>query len=214
MFKSKIAMLAVTSAVSFLSLPALAAESAQVNVKGTLVPTACNINISGIADFGSIVVADIPTNGALGSKTVNYNIACNGKTSVAFSAKADELTNNALQGSLGQDNNTSIGYYMINTGTHADADGESRVVLASQNNGVTWLSTITNTSYQNLQLDGSSLTTWGTVASDMHSNGTASTFSNVKGTFNISAFVNKSLADTLTDKLSFETNTTLTLQYL
>jgi|GEM_PF-4069082 len=214
MFKSKIAMLAVTSAVSFLSLPALAAESAQVNVKGTLVPTACNINISGIADFGSIVVADIATDGALGSKTVNYSIACNGKTSVAFSAQADEPTDNVMQGSLGQDNNTSIGYYTINTGTHADVDGESRVVLASLNNGTTWLSTIADTSFQNLRLNGSSLTTWGTVVSDQSSNGTPSTFSNVNGTLNISAFVNKALTDTLTDKLAFETNTTLTLQYL
>lgn len=213
MFKSKIAMLAVTSAVSFLSLPALAAESAQVNVKGTLVPTACNINISGIADFGSIVVADIPTNGALGSKTVNYSIACNGKTSVAFSAQADELTDNALQGSLGQDNNTSIGYYTINTGTSADVDGESRVILASINNGLTWASTVADASYQNLRLNGSSLTTWG-VFSDQGLSLIPSTFSNVKGNLNISAFVNKSLADTLTDELSFETNTTLTLRYL
>lgn len=224
-------VLSLALATSAGSLSAMAAETAQITVKGSIVPTACSISVDGSVDFGNLKESELKDKSKemnafqLGYKPVNFNIQCNSAAKVAVSAQADtpivrpitigvvsyvndndKTTHNDVGqlASLGSVEDKIIGYYTVALAS-ATLDSKDSELLSSQDNGSNWAA-VANLEDHLMSQDGSVLHSWGTD--------TPLGATNIAGVINISAAISPDVVENMKDTISFNTNTTLSLQYL
>ncbi|MEX3003366.1 DUF1120 domain-containing protein [Serratia fonticola] len=227
----KITALSLAFASSVASLSAMAAETAQITVKGSIVPTACSISVDGSVDFGNLKESELKEKPKdhnayqLGYKPVNFNIQCNSAAKVALSAQADipvlkAITTSVVSyindtdkttrsdvgqlASLGTSENNTIGYYTVALSSAA-LDSKDTEFLSSKDNGSNWTA-VANAEGHLMYQDGSVLHSWGTD--------TPQGATNISGVINISAAISPDVVENIKDTVSFNTNTTLSLQYL
>lgn len=225
----KLTTLTAAMAMTGMTFSALAAESATLNIKGTVIPASCNVTVTGDVDYGSLQIAELQaageTNGGyqLGEKSSGFNIACAGSTKVALSFKADsqpasvpamtpvmsgisEYTVSKL-GVLGQAGGKDVGYYAIISpaASHINVDDEEQYPLKSLTNGVSWTSPTGNTAYD---LSGTNIYSWGGAS------GNPVAGKNISGNFKVVAVINPDVANSVTEETKFDANTTLTVRYL
>ncbi|WP_080411443.1 DUF1120 domain-containing protein [Burkholderia ubonensis] len=90
----------IGSALMICGTSALAADTADLTVKGSIVPSACVPSFSGggVVDFGTIKTVDLKQNdfSNIGRRSVKLTVSCSSKKSVAYS-----LTDNQKASSLG-----------------------------------------------------------------------------------------------------------------
>lgn len=223
--------LSLAFASSVASLSAMAAESAQITVKGSIVPTACSISVDGSVDFGNLKESELKGKPKeqnayqIGHKPVNFNIQCNSAAKVALSAQADTPVLKALTtgvvsyindaekttrsdigqlASLGTSEDKTVGYYTVALES-VTLDSKDTEFLSSKDNGSNWTAVANSDSHLMYQ-DGSVLHSWGTD--------TPQGATNIAGVINISAAISPDVVDNIKDTISFNTNTTLSLQYL
>lgn len=203
-----------------------------MNVKGTLTPAACNISITGAADYGTLRFADLQAagvnNGAyqLGEKNVTYNITCDSEVKIALTIKADSnATVNPsfsvnYNGSTGASNAPALGilkdfgvgksprylgYYVVKIKPISFADSSAAKLLHSNNAGVTWTDAPVGVI---ADLKAATMYTWGKES------GVPAAFSSLSGTLGVSAAVDPSVLKVARDDISFDTNATVTLYYI
>ncbi|POT58587.1 hypothetical protein C3432_11940 [Citrobacter amalonaticus] len=223
----------------FLTAPASftlhAANSAVVNVKGTLTPAACNISVTGAANFGTISVSALKENGLkhkgyqLGIKTVPFNIACDSPVKTAFTVTADHLgagstspigvsmpdgTETGKQDEsyipLIDGNGELMGYHNVFLSSFEADNNKSIDRIFSDDGGMTWKKMAyqgDNASY--IKADGVSRYSWANTGEL-----TSLATENLQGLFQVSAAIIPDYVETITDDVSFDTNTTLAIVYL
>lgn len=224
----------VLAATATCSFAATAAESANITVKGSLVPAACAISVDGSADFGNVKIGELKAQGPgqgllsyqLIHQPINFTVNCTPAAKVALSAQADSqpastpnfriksyagesesTINSNLEelGTLGQVGEQDVGYYTA-TFSSAVVDGSTAEIMSSEDNGVSWTA-VKSVQERILKLDGSQWYSWGKGT-------TPQAVTTVAGVINISAAVDPKVVDEAKDAIAFSTNTTLTLQYL
>lgn len=226
----KLALLALS--VSAASFSTLAADSAVVNVKGSVAPAACNITVDGNADYGMKSVADLKHAGIkyegyqLGIKSVPFTVQCNTSALTGVKVIADDLgagssspvgvaspvgVNNYVAKSDSayaqlKDGETLLGYYAAAIGNfNVDGTPANRIISSTQ--GATW------TGYDNglgyIGQTGTNVISWST---GLEAVPTAA--ETVTGILAISAALIPETVDAIKDNVSFNTNTTLQLSYL
>lgn len=228
----KIALLALSVSAAAASFSTLAAESAVVNVKGSVSPAACSIIVSGNADYGTKTVADLQHAGKLhegyqlGIKSVPFTIQCTASMPTGVKIIADELGEGATSpvkvlsptgsGLSATATNTSyvplkdgdalLGYYSVAIGEF-NVDSTPATLIASATGGQSW------TSYGSglglMSQVGTTLVSWSTGAEAAPTAGQT-----VTGTVAVSAALIPAAVDAIKDNVSFNTNTTLQLTYL
>lgn len=227
----KITVISLVIATSASSLTAMAAETAQIKVKGAVFPSACSISVDGSVDFGNVKKNDLQGNSSqnayqLGYKPVSFNIQCSSSAKVALSAQADspavgkpgmgvishinetEKTLRAESGqlaSLGQVDGKDIGYFTVALAS-ATLDSQNSELISSQNNGGSW-QTVSGVTDHLMYQDGSGLHSWGKGNVPLEA-------TNISGVITVSAALGTAVVDELKDAINFNTNTTLSLQYL
>ncbi|MCL1027977.1 DUF1120 domain-containing protein [Serratia silvae] len=228
----KMTALSLVFATSVASLSAMAAETAQITVKGSIVPTACSISVDGSVDFGNLTESELKGKKKehnayqLGYKPVNFNIQCNSSAKVALSAQADTPVTTSLTASvvsyvsdtdktirndigqlasLGLVEDKEVGYYSVVLAS-ATLDSKSAEFISSKDGGVNWTA-VSNAEGHLMYQDGSALHSWGTETSPQAA-------TDISGVINISAAISPAIVENMKDTISFSTNTTLSLQYL
>ena len=137
--------------LAFAANTALAANSVDLRVTGTITPAACDISLAGgDFDLGTISAQDLnaTTETDLGSSTTKQlNIVCSGATQVAFkaidnraSSRPSGVTGTSSIFGMGMDSaNNPIGYYKIfSWPANAVANGSPAVFRHSNDEGATW----------------------------------------------------------------------------
>ncbi|MDA8486727.1 DUF1120 domain-containing protein [Pseudomonas resinovorans] len=138
-------------ALVFATNAAIAANSVDLRVTGTITPSACDISLVGGSDFNlgaisanGLAATTSTTLPAVGGKTLN--IICSGATQVAFkaidnraSSRPSEITSSTAFG-LGMDgSNNPIGYYNIGlVQSTMLINGASGKYKASDDAGANW----------------------------------------------------------------------------
>ncbi|WP_124384413.1 DUF1120 domain-containing protein [Ralstonia sp. SET104] len=140
--------------------PAFAQDTADLAVKGTIVPAACSANFTGgdTVDFGTIKVVDLLPNSynKLGSKNTELNVTCSSDKRVSFSMSdaqsASRITDSAMVSLLqathsgvllglgtatvnGSPVNLGAYYVLLDQTT---VDGAARTAIYSNNSGASW----------------------------------------------------------------------------
>ena len=113
--------------------PAFAQDTADLTVKGSIVPAACSANFTGgdTVDFGTIKVVDLLPNSynLLGSKDTELNVMCSADKQVTFtvtdSQAASAIKDNAMVSAV----ETQDGRFVFGLGT--SAIGNTDVALGS-----------------------------------------------------------------------------------
>jgi type 1 fimbria pilin len=140
-------------ALAFATNAALAANSVDLHVTGTITPAACNISLASGGEFnlGTINANDLAatttsTLPAVGGQTMS--ITCSGATQVGFKLIDNRASSvpsglgvlSGLALGLGTDSaNHPIGYYFLNLLTPtATVDGSSAQFKSSSDAGATW----------------------------------------------------------------------------
>lgn len=228
----KLTTLPLILATSAVSLPVMAAETAQIMVKGSIVPTACSISVAGSADFGNLTENELKEKSKvlnayqLGYKPVGFNIQCKSAAKVALSAQADTPvsgnptigvvsylsdTDKALRAepgqlaSLGALEGEDIGYFTVMLAS-ATLDSKDAELISSKNGGSSW-SAVSGTAEHLMYQDGSVFHGWGKDAAPQEA-------TNISGIMTVSAALNVKVVEELKDVVNFNTNTTLSLHYL
>lgn len=141
-------------ALTFAANAAMAANSVDLRVTGTITPSACNISLSG-GDFDVGTVSGSALNPTtltrlpdVGGKTLS--ITCSGATQVAFKVIDNRASStppgdspyhvHAAMFGLGTDGaNNPVGYYVIKAmQTGATINGEAGRIAYSDNSGTFW----------------------------------------------------------------------------
>lgn len=133
-------------ALTFAANTAIAANSVDLRVTGTITPAACNISMTGGGDFdlGSIPAQDLnqttETRKDVTGKTLNIN--CSGPTLVGFTLhdnRPDSVPGPNRGLGLGFDSSgNQIGRWSLNLRTPLTVDGSAALVTRSDDNGATW----------------------------------------------------------------------------
>lgn len=159
--------IAVAGLVAIGASPAFAQDTADLAVKGTIVPGACAATFTGgdTVDFGTIKVADLPPNDyvVIGEKKTALNVSCAAKKQVWFGledAKADTAIQTAKMYStlstgvlsarhmLGL-GTVSVDSKLVNLGSYTissngrKVDGKVGTNMLSGDKGQTWSSGVT-----------------------------------------------------------------------
>lgn len=227
-----ITALSLVLATSAASFSVMAAETAQITVKGAVVPTACSIAVVGSVDFGNLTENELKDKKKelnayqLGYKPINFDIQCNSAAKVALSTQADtppsgpstmgvvsyvsetEKTTKAQTeqyGNLGLFEGHDIGYFTASL-VSVTLDDKNSELIFSQDNGSNW-QTVSGTADNVMFQDGSSFYSWGKSSAPQDA-------TNIAGVINISAAIDAKLVDNIKEVLNFNTSTTLSLQYL
>lgn len=228
MKKIKLALLALS--VSAASFSTLAAESAVINVKGSVAPVACSLDVNGSADYGTRSVTDLKLAGKqaegyqLGIKSVPFTIQCNSSAVTSLKVVADELGAgatspvkiNSPSGSTAtvtlsdaayaplKDGEAVLGYYAVGLGDF-EVDGKPANRLDSAD-GKTWTALANKVA---IAQDGHAMHSWSTDGEL-----TPAAAETVTGIVAISAALIPDAVEGIKDTVSFNTNTTLQLTYL
>ncbi|CAI1929788.1 TPA: DUF1120 domain-containing protein [Serratia fonticola] len=228
----KITALTLAIATTACSLTAMAAETAQIMVKGAVFPSACAISVDGSVDFGNLKKNELQEQTKnqnayqLGYKPVGFNIQCKSAAKVALTAQADTPvsgnptmgvvsylsdTDKALRAepgqlaSLGALEGEDIGYFTVMLAS-ATLDSKDAELISSKNGGSSW-SAISGTAEHLMYQDGSVFHGWGKDAAPQEA-------TNISGIMTVSAALNVKVVEELKDVVNFNTNTTLSLHYL
>lgn len=144
---------------SLAAFTAIAADSADLSIKGVIKPAACTVKLSGdaIVDFGTISVSSLSIADVtrLTAKSFSLTIQCDAATKVVVTTidgrkgSANPTAGNAISASsatwygIGIDGR-QIGAYTLqrNEETTATTDGESAAFLYSMDNGASWNNTM------------------------------------------------------------------------
>lgn len=210
------------------SLPSQAAESATVNIKGIILPTACSIAVTGSADYSVISAVEVSAAAESGyrlpTKEVPLTVRCSSEVPLAISFQADEIAsgitssmavpgtlsvtmspeNNHRTGVLGTIDGKAIGYYTLLPGIA----NVSASPIYSSDNGASWIRPV-GTGIENFAaLDSSVLYSWGSAV-----NGPLNT-ANISAVLHVSSTLDPAVAGSVTEDFSFDTNTTVSLHYL
>lgn len=223
---------ALSLVISASSFSVMAAETAQITIKGAVFPSACSISVAGSVDFGNVKINELREKHKeqnayhLGYKPVDFNIHCNSAAKVALSAQADTPptgsptiavtsfisdTDKTLQSaprqlaSLGQLDGQDIGYFTVAI-ISAALDSNNAELISSENHGSSWQQ-IGNATTHVMYQDGSRFYGWGKDSTPQEA-------SDITGIINISAALDPIIVDEMKDAINFTSNTTLTLQYL
>jgi len=150
-----IAALFVAHLAAF-ATPTLAAESADLAVKGMIRPAACDISLSnsGAVDFGNIFVKDLSdtTFTRVGRRNLTLTVTCDaaatfgitatdGRSGTATPGAAAFLhsnQNDAAAFGVGSVDGTNVGAYLLYRAEAASGDGNAIASLATNNGGTTW----------------------------------------------------------------------------
>jgi type 1 fimbria pilin len=148
----KLATLAVLAATA--SISAHAAETADLAVKGTIRPSACNVAIStGEINLGTISALTLSDTAAttLPSHNFSVTVSCDAATQVALksfdgrSGTIQDAARIALGAGGGYDayglgavDGTNIGAFTVRRNANPSADGSTVALLISRNQGSTW----------------------------------------------------------------------------
>ena len=158
---SKALLAAAAGSLFALGAPsAFAQDTADLTVKGSIVPAACSASFTGgdTVDFGTIKVVDLLPNSynSLGSKDTELNVTCSVNKRVTFSMadaqSASRIADAAMVTAVGAPNaSTLLGLgtgiangTTVNLGSYAvqnDApvvDGTGRFNIYSDNRGASW----------------------------------------------------------------------------
>lgn len=203
---------------------AMAADSVDVKVIGTIVPTACKPEIAGgsTIDYGTIKASDIVLDDytVLPRKTVDFTITCDAPAKVALKTidvKSDSMVRpigkniltvvvtetTPLQG-LGMDGTSKIGAYrMLLSGVTVDG-GTSVKNLLSADGGKSWSKPVY------LWLSPDYIASVGAAAGD----NTPLAFTTLSGTFQLQAAINKGSELDLTKAVHLDGQSTVELYYL
>lgn len=167
------------------ALPVFAQDTADLSVKGTIVPGACSANFTGgdTVDFGIIKLVDLPAEKYhfVGEKTTALNVNCAAKKQVTFSVTDSKsgtaITNTEMHTALGNATlnsrhifglgTASVDSKVVNLGSYTivsvnrTVDGLVGANMHSTDDGVTWK---TDTTYLTTDRvfgvgDGKALTT-------------------------------------------------------
>lgn len=125
---------------------AFAASNVDLNVSGTITPSACEPSVSNgaVADFGKLSAKDLrrdlPT--YLPHKELQMSVTCDAVTLIAIASRdnreGSEYSNDYYNFGLGLINGTEkLGYLMIHP-TNLTVDGVARRSIGSRDGGVTW----------------------------------------------------------------------------
>ncbi|AYM91163.1 DUF1120 domain-containing protein [Serratia sp. T13T92] len=228
----KLTTLPLILATSAVSLPVMAAETAQIMVKGSIVPTACSISVAGSADFGNLTENELKEKSKflnayqLGYKPVNFDIQCNSAAKVALSTQADippsgpstvgvvsyvnetektSRTKTEHLGNLGVIEGHDIGYFTTAL-VSANLDDKNSELIFSQDNGHDWQA-VSGADEHVMYQDGSAFYSWGKDNAPQEA-------TNISGVINISAAIDARFIDDMKEVLNFNSSTTLSLQYL
>ncbi|MCS3509242.1 DUF1120 domain-containing protein [Achromobacter sp. JUb104] len=215
-FTKKISTAAFIAA-SFAAAAGANAQSIDVRVIGTITPAACTPTIAGggVIDFGIIPAASLNTTSftQLPTKSVPFSISCDAPTYVAITAvdnRADSAVTNIIGTQqnyifgLSKAANANIGGYVMELEQGSfTADGKSVLTVSSNDGGTTWgVSTYG-------RLPQGALRSW-----SLTSNGTPVAFTNLAGTFAVTAAINKAEELPLRDEIQLDGLATLEMVYL
>ena len=161
--------------------PAFAQDTADLTVKGSIVPAACSANFTGgdTVDFGTIKVVDLLPNSynSLGSKDAELTVSCSTDKRVVFSTldmqAGSRITDSAMMSAV--DTNSAAYIFGLGTGTTngspvnlggyslkvtgAIVDGVNRTLIYSTNPESSW--SYTGASYANMDYNAGALVTGG-----------------------------------------------------
>lgn len=212
---------------------AMAADSVDVKVIGTIVPAACKPALSGGAtiDYGTIKASAINMDDytSLPIKTVEFSIKCDAPSKVAIrsidlqkDSRVIPVGQKALDGKtytatskyiagLGSDNGKKVGGYgMILIGTDVTIDGSiTPGVIFSDNNGASW-----NGGTSNFGAWITPGTSNYTYSFSKDGENTPLAFTTLTGTLQTQAYINKGSELDLTKAVHLNGQTTIELYYL
>ncbi|MFJ7311504.1 DUF1120 domain-containing protein [Pseudomonas sp. NPDC098747] len=127
-------------ALAFASNAALAANSVDLRVTGTITPAACDITLTGgDVDFGSLKDLSSTEETSFTSPTKDLNILCSAPTQVGIKAIDNRQgTNTGRAFGLGKDSaDGKIGSYHIDL-RNKTVDGSAGQLTRSTDSGTTW----------------------------------------------------------------------------
>lgn len=229
MFKLTKAGMAAAGIISCFAHSAMAADNATLNVKGTITPAACSIDITGSADYGTIKAGDLTAAGLesggyqLGTKRVPYKVSCDTAVRTSVTPIADNLTDNTsigvkfdsqfitaseLKASLGTVDGNDIGYYAVAMSVNAlkPSSPNDMLYMTEANVGSDSFG-ISPVGIFNL-IGAKHYTPYGNLDNPHQ------IFSEYSGEIFVNAVINPDVLKSLTDAITFDTNTTFTLNYL
>jgi type 1 fimbria pilin len=121
-----LAATAIGGALTVAGALAFAADTADLTVKGNIIPSACAASFSdgGVADFGTIKTADLNPNGFtnVGKRKLNLNVSCKTMLGVTFN-----VADNQGASSLGQSVASTLGVPAGDAATYVFGLGSTEV---------------------------------------------------------------------------------------
>ena len=223
-------LLAMTAGQSLVSTPALAADSIDVRVIGTIVPAACKPALTGgaVIDYGLIPASDILADDytVLETKNLDFSIACEAPAKVALTvtdARAGTAaipvgksllqwpvpSNAALMG-LGQADGKNIGAYAMQIAAGSvklDGGSTSPDDINTDDRGATW--TKGSQTYGTWLSTTQRLYSWAKTGEL-----TPVAFTTLTGTLNVQASINKGSELDLTKAINLDGQSSIELVYL
>lgn len=140
------------------SLSAFAAGSADLSVKGSIKPTACNVSLDGgaVIDFGVIPARSLSENAftRVGTKRVTLTVTCDANTKLALAAADGRAgtqvsgmgaflyanQNDAATYGVGTAGTKKVGGYILYRETNPTVDTVAGSGIISNDQGLTWSS--------------------------------------------------------------------------
>lgn len=206
------------------SMGALAAESADLAVKGTIRPAACDVTLSGdgSVNFGTIASRSLSESAAtkLPEREITMTISCDAAATVGYqivdnrASSASQILNsvdatiaNNMGFGLGAVDGRNLGAYAIRA-LPADATGDSGAITGSSRaaDGVTWQPTSTVSNY----VAPATVYTWS--ATD---GGNPSTFTTVSQILKVTGALNSTAnLPSLSTNVELDGAATISVRYL
>lgn len=210
------------SLLLFSATSAFAVDTADLRVIGTIAPTACTPTFAGggVVDYGNIPTASLSRTDAtlLATHTISYTITCDapiaigtswsdGRSGSASIANLPVGFSAASAFGLGKQGSADIGRYVMEHASGSVTGDGVPVSLIIQNNGAAWA-----TSPINYILNGSgvdrvySYAPTGTLV--------PGAYTTVAGTINVSATIAPTSTLDLTNSITLDGLSTMTVRYL
>jgi hypothetical protein len=221
--KKQLCALTVLSAVA---APAMA-ESIDVRITGTITPSACTPTVTGggTVDYGTISgdTLNVTSFTVLDQKTLPFTLTCDSPTRVALqtidgrsgtavipvgsSVLGQAVTASTPMLGLGKAGDTNIGAFALSipaASVTIDGSGSNVKSLSSSDQGTTWSN---NTS--EWVTDTADYFSWGNDGTT-----TPTAVTNLAGTLNVQAVINKTSALDLSSEVNLDGMATLEVKYL
>ncbi|MCT4704952.1 DUF1120 domain-containing protein [Enterobacteriaceae bacterium H11S18] len=231
MFKQMQKTVCALAVLAVTATSAMAADSVDVKVTGTISPTACTPTLTsgGVVDYGTINANTLSADAynVLASKQLDLSISCDAPAKVALKSinNRPNTVAGATEGAggaavapvsllnasnmpvvgLGMEGEAKIGGYTM-TLSDSKVDG-SEAALLTQNSGETTWNTSTNSAL--FSNSAAVLTSWGAASTTA-----PVAFETLNATLNVQAYLNKGSELDLTKEVTLDGMSTLELYYL